>query len=278
MSSPNLKPIDKVVVSCVTFETAKIVDPIIHLRADRAYLLHYSTEESKERGDIYTAFYSEVVRQLKKRAKMDDWSIKEVVVKVFLFKEVLAALLEILHRERTEDNIVYVNISAGTMEYAAASTLASMMVPGVKPIAVGVEKFLIPPEKVREVYFKDGNPVGMALSVLQPKELPTYPIEMPPSDLVRALRTLRLKIDSRHITSYPKMIAALKEEGIWNYEGAVGQGKNVAQAEKMYYSRHFVNSWLERGWVRKEGRGKLALTEAGLNVCDIFHRTDDATE
>ena len=234
MEPRRVKPLDVVVVSCITFETVKVVSPIVHLRADRVYLLHYSEAEERGGKDVYSAFYEEVVDQLKTLMQLDDESIKEVNVKVFRFKEVLTALLEILQRERDQGNIVYVNVSAGSMEYAAAATLASMMVAGVKPVAVGVE--------------------------------------MPPADLVQALRILRTKLESKLITSYPNMIKALKETKAWTYEG-LNVDEKITQAEKMFYSRHYIESWLNRGWVEKEKgkRGKMKLTIAGENVCDIFH-------
>ena len=273
MEAVRVKPVDVVVVSCVTFETVKVVDPIVHLRADRAYILHYSEPRQSGKKDIYGTFYEEVVRQLKVRTQLGDDGIKEVQVKVYRFKEVLAALLEILQKERDQDNIVYINVSAGSMEYAAASTLASMMVPGVRPVAVGVEKYFVDAEKARDVYFENDRPVGMAKSVFEPTELPTYPIDMPPVDLVRGLRILKNKLESKHLTSYPKMIAALKEMNAWTYEGLSGEGK-VTQSEKMFYLRHYVEGWLNRGWALKEKgrRGRIRLTVAGENVCDIFHR------
>ncbi len=272
MEPRRVKPLDVVVVSCITFETVKVVSPIVHLRADRVYLLHYSEAEERGGKDVYSAFYEEVVDQLKTLMQLDDESIKEVNVKVFRFKEVLTALLEILQRERDQGNIVYVNVSAGSMEYAAAATLASMMVAGVKPVAVGVETYLIPNERIMEVYFENGHPVGLAKSVYEPTELPTYPIDMPPADLVQALRILRTKLESKLITSYPNMIKALKETKAWTYEG-LNVDEKITQAEKMFYSRHYIESWLNRGWVEKEKgkRGKMKLTIAGENVCDIFH-------
>ncbi len=44
----------------------------------------------------------------------------------------------------------------------------------------------------------------------------------------------------------------------------------MTQSEVMYYSRHYIDAWIKRGWVT--GReANLELTDSGKNVVDIFY-------
>jgi hypothetical protein len=125
----------KVVVSCVVFETYKIVQPIEHLKgAGKVYLIHWISKRNPEGGSIYRDFYSRNVEMLSK--VIDPTSIIEVIAEVYDFKKMLATILSILREERARGNEVFINISSGTSEYAAAATIASMMVPGVRPFSV----------------------------------------------------------------------------------------------------------------------------------------------
>jgi GTPase Era involved in 16S rRNA processing len=56
---------ERVVLSCVTFETYKIVDPIVHYAATKVHLIHY-TDKSDARNLIYNEFYEQVCRMIKK--------------------------------------------------------------------------------------------------------------------------------------------------------------------------------------------------------------------
>lgn len=53
----------------------------------------------------------------------------------------------------------------------------------------------------------------------------------------------------------------------------LGLNGTLLQAEKMYYSRHYIDGWIKNGWVDgKDGRGRvLRITDSGTNVTDIFY-------
>ena len=55
---------DRVAISCVTFEVAKVVDPIEYYEATRVHLLSTSSE-----GDIYREFLDEVCRRISDYSK-----------------------------------------------------------------------------------------------------------------------------------------------------------------------------------------------------------------
>lgn len=271
----------RVVISCVTFETVKIVQPIRDLRAERVYLLHWGMGSDKK-SSIYSEFYCEVVRQLNELGLKDE-DIVERKVEVFRFKKVLAELLAVMSHEMEMENDVYVNVSAGTSEFAAAATVASMMVKGVKPFTVHTKEYTISGEdRIRECYSIDGKLVGQSREVREPTELPTFHLSPPPEDLVVALRILRDRKKRGQSTKYSAMIQSIKEAGAWTYDAErltklkdkdTRHGERALQAEKMYYSRHYIDGWIRNGWVdEKEGRGKsMRVTSAGDNVADIFY-------
>jgi len=269
----NISPRLRVVISCVTFETVKVVKPILNLRAEKVYILHYNNSAPNGSSSIYGEFYQEVVRQLLDSG-LKGCDIFERNLAVYRFKDVLTELITIMTSECSSGNEVYVNISAGTMEFAAAATIASMMVEGVRPFTVHTRGYTISgDEQIKRAFYIDGKPVGQTKDVAEPVELPTFPIDMPPKDLVVALRILRVKKASRLSTKYTSMVQAIKEAGVWNYDPErEGRVKDKCQAEKMYYSRHYIDGWIKNGWVSgKEGRGReLQITDSGINITDIF--------
>jgi hypothetical protein len=275
--SPRLR----VVITCVTFETVKVVKPIKELRAERVYILHYDSG-SKAKVNVYSEFYHEVVRQLLEYG-LEEEDIIERNVKVFRFKDVMSELVAIMAKERKNGNEVYVNVSAGSMEFAAAATVAAMMVKGVKPVTVHTREYTVSgDEKVRKTYSVGGKLIGQCLEVAEPVELPTFHIDMPPRDLVIGLRELRNRKDKKQTTKYSVIIQAIKDAGAWTYDpekeakfkaADPRRGERVMQAEKMYYSRHYIDGWIRRGWVDgKAGRGRdLVITDSGENVADVFY-------
>ncbi len=267
--SSNLKPMKtnrRVMICCVTFETVKVTGPIGYVGAERVHILHWGKP-----GTVYADFYDEVVRALK---KIGVNQLVDVNIEVFRFNAILEKLISIMTKERDEGNDVYINISAGTMEFAAAATIASMMVEGVKPFTVHVKEYTIAgDEAIRQAFFIDEKPVGQAKAVFDPVQLPTFPIDMPPRDLVVGLRILRERKEAKKNTKYGEMIKALIDAGVWDYKPERPK-KDPEQAKKMFYSRHFIDGWIKLGWVNgKDGRGKqLEITESGKNVTEVFYR------
>jgi hypothetical protein len=258
----------RVAVACVAFETVKVTSPIAYMgKVDRVYLLHYIQTDEMGEENIYGSFYHEVVRQLREGQGIQD--IRPIRVKVYRFPDVLREVVAILSAERDEGNSVYVNISAGPNEYAAAAAIASMMVEGAKPFTVGTKDWQIPEEDLT-IYFDGDTPVGMSKMVYDPRVLPCFRIKLPEEDIVRGLRALETRSDKGHRTSYSAMIDALKDEGCWG-RAWDEDARGSTQAEKMYYARHFIDVWVDKGWVERDGRGRLQMTEDGRTVTEVFY-------
>ncbi|MHC1709396.1 MAG: DUF6293 family protein [Methanomassiliicoccales archaeon] len=262
-----MKVSTKVVVACVVFETYKIVQPIQYLKgAGKVYLIHWVSKRNPEGGSVYKDFFSRNVDML--GDIVGPSNIIEIAAEVYDFKKMLATILSILREERAEGNEVFINISSGPSEYAAAATIASMMVPGVRPFSVRTREWQISgEERIRELYYEDGVPVGQSRSVYDPEDLPIFHIAMPEQRLVEGLRILDSKIKAKKSTSYASVINDLRTVGLWRE----GPGPKVTQGDKMYYLRNFLEPWIANGWVERVGKRGLTITDAGRHVAEMFY-------
>lgn len=256
------------VLACVAFETVKVVRPAAFYGADEVHLFHYS----RSSGDIYGKFYSEVVRLLK--AEVPGARIVEHSKDpVYDFPAMLRALLDCISKAEAEGcERVLVNASSGPAQFTAAAVVASFMT-GARAFTVGTKEYTVPEKDIENLYFRDGSPVGLSGKIYDPRLITNFPIKMPDENLVRALRVYRDMRNAMLPVSASNVIAALKEEGLWNYSADRGSCRTSEfQKEAMYYQRHFIDEWKSRGWVSKKGRSsKYDLTEDGRNIADTFY-------
>ena len=193
----------------------------------------------------------------------------------------LRMVLDIIQKEHAEalengeECEVYVNISSGGSEYAAASAIASMMVPGTIPFSVGTREYTVDAEGIRRNYFIEDKPVGLTKSTYDPKRLPSYSIQIPEEHLVRGLRILDQRNMARESTTSGKMVAALKAAGLWYRDteiSDVNRKSTQRQTEAVYYQRDFIWKWLEEGWIQKDDlTSRYILTNKGHIVLETFY-------
>ena len=265
---------ERIMIACVTFETTKITEPAKFYEATKIHLIHSANEETQD--SIYWDFYNEVCEVLRKN-RVDIKIIDQNMKRVSDFSLMLKTVLSIIEDERKEgtDCDVYVNISAGTSEYAAAAAIASMMDPGTILFSVGTASYMIPEDKAKIHFYKDGRPVGLTDTTKEPKKLASYFIQKPERDLVCGLRILSLRIENKKPVKGPHMIYALKENDLWYKETNIDQRDQTSkeQGEAVYYYRYFVEKWLKEKWVVKnEQRKRYELTTLGQNIIDTFHQ------
>ena len=255
---------ERIVISCVSFEVAKIVDPAVYYEATRIHLIHYGKK------DVYQEFYDEVVRRLGEelpKAVIEEHGDDPI----FNFERMMSLVLRIIRKEQKATGgqaDIYVNISAGPSEYCAASLIASMMMEGVTPFNVSSDEYQIPVDRIREVYYENGRPIGMTRETKEPNVFSTYSIKMPDEKLVLALDVLDGQLRNRRPASAPVMIPLLKDRGLMTY-GATPSGK-PDQKSTMYYQRNFVDRWLANGWVEKVSKREMRITDEGRSILDVF--------
>ena len=271
---------ERIMVACVTFETTKVTDPILFYEINRAHIIHYVRDPTSQSNNVYQEFYDRVNEIIKEKSPRPV-EIVEHVEKVSDFSLMLKTVLDIIQTEHStalesgEECEIYVNISSGGPEYAAASAIASMMVPGTIPFSVGTKTYTVNDEGVRRNYFIDGKPVGLTMETYDPRQLPSYSIQIPDERLVRGLRILDTRNNERLSVTSGKMIAALKEAGVWYRDTEIkdpNRKSTQRQTEAVYYQRDFIWKWLENGWVEKDDlNSKYVLTKEGRNIISTFY-------
>lgn len=271
---------DRVVISCVTFEVAKIVDPIEYYEATRVHLLSTSKE-----GDIYREFLDEVCRRIGEFSKKTQ-IVKHITsydedgnfdFKVSDFSSVMREVLCIIEKEIADhgaNNVeIFVNISAGTSEYSAASLIASMMFSGPTiPFTVSSTEYSVPMSKVREIYYDNGVPVGQAKSCDVPKALSTYHIDRPDREKVLALGVMREQIANGDSCA-AKMMQVLRERNLFDDYSVKEYNNKPEQKDIMKYQRNYIDYWLDNGWVEKQSKRKYKITELGEEILSIFEKS-----
>ncbi len=263
---------ERVVIGCVTFETVKVADPVKYYDATKVHLIHYIRDDlDASRTRVYHEFYDRVVDMIS--SELPNAEITEHNEVVSDFSVMLRTVLGIIDSEKKRGECdIYVNISAGTSEYAAAATIASMMSDNVKPFTVGSSSFTISgDDEIRRVYYADGVPMGLTSGTREPKMLPFYAIDRPPEHLVKGLRVLDEEINKGNSTSSTKIAPKLIEAGIWIRDERT-EKKGEKQSFAVNYHRDFMTKWIELGWVEKDKlRRKDVITEKGRNVLNTFY-------
>ena len=274
---------ERVMIACVTFETLKVTDPVKFYDADKVHLIHYvkplgekdDQKEWESKTRIYREFY-ERVREIISKTDKKITIVEHKEHPVYDFSSMLSTVFEIIRAEKESNKgcIVYVNVSAGSSEFAAASAIAAMMFAEEKdvdvvPFSVGTREYTVPNEKIQELYYADGKPVGLTKVAREPISIPVYPIEKPDERLVQGLRVLKEKIDANRPTSSSKMASTLAEKDIWKKRPAREGGKNDNHA--VHYYRDFAKRWQDEKWTEKGEDGGYVLTEKGNTIIGTFY-------
>lgn len=251
--SPHLR----VVISCVTFETVKIVEPILAYKADRAYLLHMSQK------DVYKQFLAEVIQQL------NDHQIQCIPIEeqILNFDPVMKTMVNIIHKERSENNHVYVNISAGTRIFTSAALIACMM-EGGHPFDVRTDEFMIK----KDDYFDGDKPIGISKSVYDPVSIPSFKIHPPSKELLLALRCWKKVENDKGRVNQIKVIIELEKHNLIEikYEKTYRGKQRVSGITQMQFRRRYLDKWVLEGWMEREQRGHYQLSAMGNKLLTIY--------
>ena len=201
----------RIMVACVTFETSKVVEPALYYEINKAHIIHYVKDPTSENGMIYDSFCQRVCELLREESPREV----EVVIhneRVSDFSVMLRTVLSIIQSENDSEEgcEIYVNISAGSPEYSSAATVASMMVPGTIPFSVGTQEYTVPTERIKDVYFVDGMPVGLTKSTYPPRTMPIYTINIPEEHLVRGLRILHERNQAKMSVTSGRMVTSVR--------------------------------------------------------------------
>lgn len=260
-----------VVISCTTTETVRVSRPALYYEADRLHVIYMASKEPEKEG-YYESLVDEIERQV--RSGRDMEVVRHDAV-VYRFNGMLHLIDGIIKEERERDapTDVYVNISSGTPEYAAAAMCACMMNEGCTPFSVAVKEHSIPFKKFAELTSAGGRPVGDAAEVSDPRAIETFNIDPPDRDLVTYLLFFD-SLDGRAYTT-TAIMNMLGEYGIWKYVPTKTRnpGRNAASVQ---YRRTVLSPLVDRGWLENgPTKNRWRVTRAGKAVLDIFTDEDE---
>ena len=244
----------RVIISCVTFETVKVVDPALYFKADLVYILHKGIKHP------YDQFVNEVERQLEKK----NIKYRSEMVDIFRFQPLMSKLIEIIREEKSKGNNIYVNIGAGSTMYTAAGLIASMM-EGCMTFNVGTDQHMV---KDYSIYFDGDKPVGLAKTVHDPFPLPDFKLEKPDQEQVETFKIWKKFTESKGFRKTKDLVKVLEEDGIM--ENVKDKNGRVKHSSIMEFRRYYLNNWIKHDWIEKSKKGRYEITDQGRMIIEIF--------
>lgn len=108
----------RVHIAAVGYEAKRVTEPLIRLKADRAYLLTFTATDSAKK------YWADVHRTLQVEYKSIE--VRDRFEDVWDFHRVLSLYGGIIREETASGNLVFVNVSTGTKITAMVGLLSSM--------------------------------------------------------------------------------------------------------------------------------------------------------
>lgn len=254
---------DRVLIACVTYDTNKITASAEEYLADRIYLLCDCESKENETAELYQAFCDETADRIRNIPTHPE--IVGRCLNPYDYPLLLRQIESIIEEENLSDPnpAIYINISAGTPEFASAATIISMFHDNVTLFSINSKEFMKDEFTLMKHHLdekKDNYPIE------SPKVIVRYKENIPRRDLVVGLKVFsEMNPNERRAKD---VIENLKKHNVWMREDKVSN-------EHVYYLRDFVERWLEYGWVVKcDSRDSYRITETGKVVIDTFYRFD----
>lgn len=248
----------KVHIVPMGYEIDRIELPLKQIGVDWIYLI--IDEGEKEIGLRY-------LEELKGRLRkiVDEKDLKILSCPMWDFRKLMSLLCELVRKDISAGNFVYINLSSGSKLSAIAGTLASLMY-GAIPYYAVAEKYNI------EYPVMGGEIRGITSGVLKILKIPPYTIEAPPDELINALAILS---ENGGRISQKDYIFKLEDNGLIK-DATWRQGKKKEVTKKGYAKakRQFFEKLEEKGWTLKKGKGRtsyIEITEEGKNTFETFN-------
>ena len=262
----------RTVIACTTMETVRISEPALFYEADRLHIVYMAVDGS-DKKDYYESVVNEIEKAVNKKR---DVKVIRHNSTVYKFSIMLRLINDIIKQEKEEFGEfvdIYVNISSGTSEFAAAAMCACMMNRGCIPFSVAVKDHTILFDKFLEMASHEGHPVGDALTVHNPRMIETFNFEPPDEELIRYL----LFFDSLGGRPYTKsnLIRLAETNDVWAYSPTKTKnpGRNAATQQ---FNREVMFPLIDKGWLRNgSSKNRWIVTPSGRAILDIFTDEDD---
>ena len=198
--------------------------------------------------------------------------ITEYYVDTHDFDDMMGTLLEVKKKLRSsiKDRLeIFINISSGTNEYAAAGTLVAMTNPVDIVFNVMIEDSGLDKDELKEMFTEREHVIS------DPSIMTQIDKADPDEKFVALLSVLEEMHRTSIYTPYPKIVQALKECGGWYHNIDAKSGNKstpLEQREKENLIRRYIEIAEENGWIkRREGSRQvidiLPKGKAYLEVC-----------
>src|SRR5574341_294511 len=148
------------------YEIDRVELPLRDIGADRVYLI--TDEKESETGILYL---KELTRRVKKLVNEKNFIVLNCPL--WDFCRLMSLLCELVRKEKSQGNFVYINLSSGSKLSAIAGTLASLMY-GAVPYYVQAEKY-----NIEHPDIEVGKITGITSGVKKILKIPSYTIEPP---------------------------------------------------------------------------------------------------
>lgn len=207
---------------------------------------------------------------LSAKDKIQCNKITEYSLDTHNFDAIAGTLIEIkknLRRSIKDDLDIFINISSGTNEYAAAGMFAAMTPPTDIAFNVIIEDNGLSRDEMN-AFFRDREH-----TISKPSVMTQIDKADPDEEFVALLTILKQMLSASKYTKYSSIIDALKEHGAWSYcpeKKSSSMRTDLRTKEEMYLKRHYLDIAIRNGWIEKNSSSRLSITAKGesyLAVC-----------
>jgi hypothetical protein len=115
--APSTNPL-RVHIAPVGFEVQRVTEPLVRLRADRAYLVSFTLQDAAK------AQWAEVHKTLQREYKSIE--VRDIFTNIWDLNAVLQTYGGLIRGESAHGNLIFANVSTGTKITAIAGLLSSM--------------------------------------------------------------------------------------------------------------------------------------------------------
>ena len=266
-----------IMIACVTIEVAMVVSPVLKYKPEELHLFRFIRDPGSKKSKLYTDHFNEVLRKIS--SSLPSCRIIEHSDEPVYEVNRMARSFDKLYYRISKDNDdfrILANLSSGPSEFAAALGIFSYVHPCVVLFKVPTREYAVSQAMLEEFYYDNGVPVGLTRKTYPPKEIAGIRLELPDERRLRALRLYHSMMESGTEPYLSRMVPALKEQGLWEYEPAKEDlGSDLALREKMYYFRHYRQYWKDMGWIEEEKRRCPRLTASGIAAIEMFFTEPD---
>jgi len=253
-----------VLIFCISPIKELYLEPINHYDPDRI-IVFIGTKETQP--------YS-VEKEIYGSTKLECNNIKEVAIDTTDYASVLTKLMDITDalENNYEDIDIFINISSGTHEFAAAGAFASMVRKNMIAFNVEISNYGIDKRRIKKI-IKEISPV-----VTHPEKMKICDNEIPDDEIIVFLTVLRDMIKKTKYPAHAKIIKELKRRNAWTHnpeKKSCNERTPLTKREEMYLGRHYFDAAIKDELIA-DSKKKITFTKKGLLKLSLYgHRSDN---